>query len=66
MMAIEYICDGCGKRASAVFVKAARKLDKPPHWFQRSDEDGQQDACSRRCIDKIAEQTGKTKVVLPW
>jgi hypothetical protein len=38
---------------------------KPRDWFSRSDDDGTQVACSRECIDKIAEKTGKTRVILP-
>ena len=62
-MACEYICDGCGKRMKA--SNNRRDWFKPFSWFQRSDEDGIQDACSRECIDKIARATGKTSVVLP-
>lgn len=62
-MACEYICDGCGKRLKA--THNGRQWFKPRSWFQRSDEDGPQDACSRECIKKIAEKTGKTGVVLP-
>jgi hypothetical protein len=38
---------------------------KPRSWYERTDEDGTQTACSRECIEKIAEKTGKTAVVLP-
>lgn len=62
-MACEYICDGCGKRVSASHNRI--NWFKPSSWYQRADEDGIQDACSRECIEKIAEKTGKTKVVLP-
>lgn len=62
-MACEFICDGCGKRAPAVHNK--RDWFKPRSWFQRSDDDGVQDACSRECIDKIAKATGKTRAVIP-
>lgn len=62
-MACEYVCDGCGKRAPA--VHNGRDWFKPAKWFQRSDEDGPQDACSRECIERIAEKSGKTSVVLP-
>ena len=63
-MSAEIICDGCGKRAA---MTATRHGDwiKPRDWFQRSDEDGIQTACSRECIEKIARKTGKTGVVLP-
>lgn len=62
-MAAEIICDGCGKREAA--VPAGTHWTKPRHWFERSDRDGIQTACSRECIKKIAEKTGKTDVVLP-
>jgi hypothetical protein len=62
-MACEFICDGCGKRAKAYHNN--RDYFKPNSWFQRSDEDGIQDACSRACIEKIAEKSGKTSVVIP-
>lgn len=62
-MACEFICDGCGKRESGMYM--GFNWHKPPSWFERSDEDGAQDACSRECIDIIAEKTGKTRVILP-
>lgn len=62
-MASQYICDGCGKVSPA--GRIGRDWGKPRDWFQRSDEDGIQDACSRECIDRIAKETGKTSVVLP-
>lgn len=65
-MAAEWICDGCGKRAPGVFwPKGDHNWHKPEKWYERSDEDGIQSACSRECIDKIAEKSGKTGVVLP-
>lgn len=62
-MSCEYTCDGCGKREPA--DTANGRHWKPSHWFQRSDGDGVQDACSRECIEKISKATGKTGVVLP-
>jgi hypothetical protein len=62
-MAAEAICDGCGKRQRMPYGMGA--YVKPHDWYQRSDDDGIQVACSRRCIDRIAEKTGKTSVVLP-
>jgi hypothetical protein len=62
-MACIYVCDGCGKKAKG--VKVGTNWRKPYSWFQRGDEDGIQDACSRKCIEKIAEETGKTGVILP-
>lgn len=56
-------CDGCG--VEAPMLEAHGNYFKPPSWFQRSDEDGIQVACTRNCIDKIAEKSGKTSVVLP-
>lgn len=63
-MAAEIICDGCGKR-----VPMEHRGDdyvKPHLWYQRSDKDGIQVACSRECIRKISEKTGKTSICLPW
>lgn len=62
-MACEYICDGCGKRAPAHHNGV--NWFKPGSWFERSDKDGIQTACSRTCIDKIASSSGKTAVVVP-
>jgi hypothetical protein len=62
-MAAEAICDGCGKREPMFY--AEYNWHKPLLWFERSDDDGAQTACSRECIEKIAEKTGKTPVVLP-
>lgn len=66
-MACEYICDGCGKRAPAVFYgEGDRRWHKPESWFSRADADGEQDACSRACVEAIAENTKKTAVVAPF
>jgi len=62
-MACEFICDGCGKREPADFN--GREWAKPSSWYQRSNEDGVQDACCRKCIEIISKKTGKTSVVLP-
>lgn len=63
-MACTFICDGCGKKTKA--QKVRHDWRKPHNWFQRSDDDGIQDACSRECVDKVAEKTGKTQVVAPF
>jgi hypothetical protein len=57
------ICDGCGKQEPMFYANGA--WHKPSDWFQRADADGAQLACSRPCIDKVAEKTGKTSVVIP-
>lgn len=62
-MACEFICDGCGKRERVPHWPGG--WFKPKDWFERSDDDGSQVACSRECIDKIAAATGKTNVILP-
>lgn len=62
-MACKYICDGCGREEPG--IPGAHEWRKPHNWFQRSDEDGPQDACSRECIKRIAEKSGKTGLVLP-
>ena len=59
-------CDGCGKESPMVRYKGgAPGWHKPDKWYQRQDEDGIQDACSRECIQTIAEQSGKSDVVIP-
>lgn len=63
-MAAKVICDGCGKEQPMVQGPGGRWL-KPPDWFQRSDEDGIQVVCGRRCIDTVSERTGKPRFVLP-
>jgi len=63
-MAVEFICDGWGKRAPGHASRQGNWF-KPSSWYERTDDDGTQTACSRACIDKIAEETGKTGVVLP-
>ena len=62
-MAAESICDGCGKRAPMLAGRDGR-WRKPRNWYERSDEDGIQTACSRECIDKIADESGKSRVIL--
>ena len=63
-MAMESICDGCGKREPAEQGRLGT-WHKPRHWYERIDDDGIQTACSRECIDKIAKATGKTDLVRP-
>lgn len=63
-MAAESICDACGKRVK-MEAGADGNWHKPRHWFERSDKDGIQTACSRKCIETIAKDSGKTDVVLP-
>ena len=63
-MAVEFICDGCGKREPAETGRSGL-VYKPRDWYSRQDDDGQQHACSRECVQKIAEKSGKTGVVLP-
>lgn len=61
---IMYICDGCDKVQDA--EKGIKgELCKPKNWFTRMDDDGEQHACSRECIQQISRETGKTSVVLP-
>lgn len=60
-----YICDGCKKPTEEKKVNTLKKVNKPPNWYERGDEDGDQHACSRECINLIAKETGKTSVVLP-
>ena len=62
-MACEFICDGCGKRMEAEHFDG--NWYKPYLWFERSDKDGIQSACSRECIKKISEKSGKTSLIFP-
>ncbi len=65
-MAAKYICDGCGKEEQGIFFPDnPHDWHKPEKWFQRSDESGPQDCCSRKCIEIVAAKTGKSSVVLP-
>jgi hypothetical protein len=57
-------CDGCGKQEAGSSNRHGYWF-KPHEWFQRTDDEGTQLACSRKCIDAIAEASGKTSVVLP-
>lgn len=63
-MSVEFTCDGCGKKEPG--FHAGLSWHKPRIWYERSDKDGTQTACSRECIKLIAEKTGKTRVVLPF
>lgn len=62
---IEYICDGCGLRKLGEFSEPARIVLKPSEWFERSDKDGYQIACSRKCVERVANKSGKTSLVAP-
>lgn len=80
-MAAEWICDGCGKRAPGTPTRMgdwrkpadwyerthyANAEGKEPALFARyGDFKGILTACSRRCIDRIAEKTNTHGVVLP-
>ena len=56
-------CDGCGKQEPMFFGTTC--WHKPQNWYQRSDADGPQLACSRACVDKVAAASGKTGAILP-
>lgn len=64
MPRVIFECDGCGRQEEGFFVDATAV--KPHLWYSRRDQDGTQLACSRACIDKVAEKSGKTRVVLPF
>lgn len=65
-MGCKFICDGCGKEKPATFYPRGQPgWHKPSEWYQRQDKDGVQDACCYACIDKIAKDSGKTRVVIP-
>lgn len=58
-----FSCDGCKTRVEGQFNGV--EWLKPHSWFERSDHDGKQLACSRECIEVVAKNTGKTNLVLP-
>lgn len=57
-------CDGCGA-IGEMWYGADHSWHKPSQWYERADEDGPQTACSRECISRIANKSGKTGLVLP-
>lgn len=59
----EFICQGCGRREPGEYYGLS--WHKPREWYERSDRDGVQTACSRQCVETISRRTGKTAVVLP-
>jgi hypothetical protein len=59
-----FTCDGCGRQAPG-YANRHGHWFKPHEWYQRTDQDGTQLACSRACIETVAVQTGKTPAVLP-
>jgi hypothetical protein len=58
-----FTCDACGTQAAGFYANL--RWHKPAEWYQRSDRDGAQVACSRECIDVVAQGSGKTGCVLP-
>ena len=60
-----FTCMGCGATAVGELWLNG-EWHKPAHWYSRSDADGDQLACSRACIGKVAAATGKSKAVMPW
>lgn len=63
MAKVVFYCDGCGRFEDGYFMHG--NTYKPADWFQRSDEDGTQIACSRYCIKVAAEKSGKTAIAIP-
>lgn len=61
----DFTCDGCGVVGIGMYSPQGDAV-KPASWYSRSDEDGQQVACSMDCIDKISAKTGKQHMVMPW
>lgn len=58
-------CDGCGATAPGEFGRGSLGWHKPGHWYMRSDDNGPQIACSRKCIDIASKAAGTSPVVLP-
>ena len=65
-MAVNFICDGCGKEVPGVYAPASTYYFEPRNWFSRADKDGRQYACSRECLANAAAKTGKTNLVAPF
>jgi hypothetical protein len=59
----EFTCQGCGKKAPGEYYNLA--WHKPLGWYERSDADGAQTACSLACISIVARESGKTGCALP-
>lgn len=64
MARVIFVCDGCGCQEDGGFNRMGAAF-KPGQWYQRSDDDGTQLACSRSCLKIVSEKSGKTSVVLP-
>jgi hypothetical protein len=62
-MSCKFTCDGCGEEEMGEHANG--NWFKPRDWYVRSDKDGPQVACSRRCIETVASRSGKTGCVLP-
>ncbi len=62
-MAIECICDGCGRRTPAI-AGAYGRWHKPAGWFQLAGRGRFLVACSRPCIERVAEKENVTRRVL--
>jgi len=62
-----WVCDGCGKHQLGVTYKdGAPGWHKPQEWFSKQDpEKGPLEACSRKCIETVAQKTGTSSAVLP-
>ncbi len=58
-------CDNCGESAKAVHAKESSVYLKPRDWWERTDEDGTQLVCSRKCRAELSRKTGKSDVALP-
>ena len=63
-MSVIFVCDGCNRQEEG--DKRPHGWFKPLQWFSRRDDDGEQHACCRACIEQVAKTSGKTKVVLPF
>jgi hypothetical protein len=62
-MGCQYTCDGCGKVRPADLIDG--RYRKPGSWYQRSDKDGVQDACSTECAREVNRRTGKGAPIVP-
>ncbi len=73
-MSVQYTCDGCGKTEPGAWNGVTWSRPRVANglsggggeWFTREDKKGQHHACSRKCINKIAEEKGVTSCVAPF
>lgn len=56
-MAVEFICDGCGKREPADVTGDVIRI--PDNWFGRHAANTAESVCSRACAETIDKKEGR-------